>query len=113
MHFSTTITALSAFAVMSTSVSAFQADFDTWDVTTCDGLGTLPHLHHYPTVQANVCGDLPNARSIRVNYLEGNCQVNTYSEPNCMGVFTSYKKESNYALSCKPVDGKVSYKVTC
>ena len=74
MHFSTAITTLSAFAVMSASVSAFQADFDTWDVRGCMGSGEPGRLNHYPTVNKDVCGDLPNAASIRVNYLEGNCQ---------------------------------------
>jgi len=59
---------------MSTSVSAFQANFDTWDVPGCMGSGDPGRLNHYPTVNKDVCGDLPNARSIRVNYLEGNCQ---------------------------------------
>ncbi|KAI4617621.1 uncharacterized protein J4E87_008257 [Alternaria ethzedia] len=113
MHFSTAITTLSAFAVMSASVSAFQADFDTWDVRGCMGSGEPGRLNHYPTVNKDVCGDLPNAASIRVNYLEGNCQVNLYSGDRCTGDFTVYKKEPNYNQSCKNVDGKVSYKVTC
>jgi len=82
MHFSTALTTLSAFAVMSTSVHAFQADFDTWDVPNCNGLGFPPHYYNYPTVNKDVCGDLPNARSLKIGYLEGNCRCKSAALSN-------------------------------
>ena len=140
MHFSTAITALSAFALLSTSVAAEpSATFDTWDNLTCD---SPRKPTNYQRVEDNRCEPLPNARSLKVYWTRDrtNCKgklsphtalllcegsagacvvygadgitVNVFSLPGCDGTLTSFKFEAD-AAPCKPLVGAQSYNVTC